>query len=203
MRISLYFSAAALALAAPASAAWQQATSKHFIIYGDMPTGRDEGFARSLRNSTRRRGLVRSMTDPAVGDGNRVQVFVVNRSMLTGRLAARTPESAATMIGSVTGPFIVTPGKARQILGRTSWSRKQSSFTNIRIICSYRTPTSRCRPGSPKASPNSSPIRFSMRTAPSALARPRRIARKPSSKAAGLRSRPARRQCLTLGYAGF
>ena len=77
MRISLYFGAAALALAAPASAAWQQATSKHFIIYGDMPAEEMKAYATKLEKFDAAARLVRSMTDPDVGDGNRVQVFVV------------------------------------------------------------------------------------------------------------------------------
>ena len=76
MRIGLYLGAAVLALAAPASAAWLQASSKHFVIYGDMPADEMRSYATRLEKFDAAARLIRSMKDPTVGDGNRVQVLV-------------------------------------------------------------------------------------------------------------------------------
>ena len=77
MRIGLYLGAAVLALAAPASAAWLQASSKHFVIYGDMPVDEMRSYATRLEKFDAAARLVRKQSDPAVGDGNRVHVYVV------------------------------------------------------------------------------------------------------------------------------
>ena len=117
MRFSLYFGAAALALAAPANAAWQQASSKHFIIYGDMPAEEMKAYAEKLEKFDAAARLVRSMKDPVVGDGNRVQVFVVPTMLDVNRtLGSADAGVGGYYRGLVTGPQIVTPRKARQIL---------------------------------------------------------------------------------------
>ena len=117
MRFSFYFGAAALALAAPASAAWQQATSKHFVIYGDMPAEEMKAYAEKLEKFDAAARLVRSMKDPNVGDGNRVQVFVVPTMLDVNRTLGNADAGVGGYYqGLVTGPQIVTPRKARQIL---------------------------------------------------------------------------------------
>ena len=66
MRFSLCFGAAALAIAAPATSAWQQASSKHFIIYGDMPAEEMKAYAEKLEKFDAAARLIRSMKDPEV-----------------------------------------------------------------------------------------------------------------------------------------
>lgn len=114
MRTSLFFGAAALALAAPASAAWQKASSKHFIIYGDMPAAEMKDYAEKLEKFDAAARLVRSMNDPKVGDGNRVHVYVVPTALDVRRTLG---DASSTVLGyyddDVRSPFIITPRKTR------------------------------------------------------------------------------------------
>jgi hypothetical protein len=120
MRSSSFFGVAALALAAPASAAWQQASSKHFIIYGDMPAEEMKAYADKLEKFDAAARLVRSMKDPTVGDGNRVQVFIVPSMLDVNRLYGDAEAGVGGYYqGLVSGPFIVTPLKIRRLNTRT------------------------------------------------------------------------------------
>ena len=120
MRLSLYFGAAALAVAAPAQAAWQQATSKHFVIYGDMPAEQMKAYATKLEKFDAAARLIRRMKDPTVGDGNRVQVFVVPSMLDVNRLYGDAEAGVGGYYqGLVSGPFIVTPLKIRRLNTRT------------------------------------------------------------------------------------
>lgn len=117
MRIGLFLGAAACVLTAPASAAWQQASSKHFLIYGDMPIEEMRDYAKKLETFDAAARLVRKMNDPDVGDGNRVQVLVVPTMLDVNRLYGGADSGiGGYYVGTVTGPYIVTPLKARQIL---------------------------------------------------------------------------------------
>ena len=86
MRIKWLLASVALAMAGQSSAAWQQASSKHFLIYGDMPTEEMKAYAAKLEKFDAASRLIRSMRDPAVGDVNRVQVFVVSSMLDVNRL---------------------------------------------------------------------------------------------------------------------
>lgn len=120
MRISLLLGAAALALTTAANAAWQQATSKHFIIYGDMPAEEMKAYAEKLETFDAAARLIRSMKDPVVGDGNRVQVFVVSSMLEVNRLYGKADAGVGGYYqGLVSGPFIVTPEKIRRLNTRT------------------------------------------------------------------------------------
>ena len=120
MRFSLFLGAAALAFAAPANAAWQQATSKHFIIYGDMPAEEMKAYAEKLEKFDAASRLIRSMKDPVVGDGNRVQVFVVGSMLDVNRLYGDADAGIGGYYqGLVSGPLIVTPQKIRRLNTRT------------------------------------------------------------------------------------
>ena len=117
MRIGLFLGTAALAITAPVSAAWQQASSKHFVIYGDMTTEEMTAYAAKLEMFDAAARLVRKMPDPVVGDGNRVQVLVVPTMLDVNRtLGSAQAGVGGYYVGTVTGPFIVTPRKARQML---------------------------------------------------------------------------------------
>jgi len=120
MRSTLFFGSAALALAAPAGAAWQQASSKHFVIYGDMPADQMKEYAEKLEKFDAVARLIRSMKDPTVGDGNRVQVFVVSSMLDVNRLLGDAEGGVGGYyMGLVSGPFIVTPEKIRRLNTRT------------------------------------------------------------------------------------
>ena len=115
MRFSLFVGATVLAVAAPVSAAWQQASSKHFLIYGDMPAEEMKAYATKLEKFDAASRLIRSMKDPAVGDGNRVQVFVVSSMLDVNRLYGDAEAGVGGYyVGSVSGPYIVTPQKIRR-----------------------------------------------------------------------------------------
>lgn len=123
MRVPLSLGAAVLAsavVAAPAHAAWQQASSKHFIIYGDMPAEEMRAYAEKLEKFDAAARLIRSMKDPVVGDGNRVQVFVVGSMLDVNRLYGDADAGIGGYYqGLVSGPLIVTPEKIRRLNTRT------------------------------------------------------------------------------------
>lgn len=68
---------ALVATATSASAAWQRASSPHFIIYADESPDKLKAFAEKLERFDKAVRVARSMKDPPVGDGNRLTVFVV------------------------------------------------------------------------------------------------------------------------------
>ena len=107
-------------LSVPAAAEWQQASSKHFIIYGDMPEAQLRDYATRLEKFDAAARLIRRQPDPVVGDGNRVQVFVVPSMLDVNRLYGDAEAGIGGYYqGLVSGPFIVTPLKIRLLNGRT------------------------------------------------------------------------------------
>ena len=76
----------AAAIATPASAAWQRATSAHFIIYADQDPAELSAFAQKLERFDKAVRVTRQMADPPVGDGNRLVVFVVAGPLEVQRL---------------------------------------------------------------------------------------------------------------------
>lgn len=69
--------AASLAAGSPAAAAWQQASSKHFVIYADSNPDRLRDFAVRLEKYDQAVRAVMHYEDPPVGDGNRLTVYVL------------------------------------------------------------------------------------------------------------------------------
>ena len=115
MRLAILLSATALVVASPAAATWQQATSKHFIIYGDMPAADMKAYAEKLETFDAAARLIRAMPDPSLGDGNRLQVFLVSDLNAIGRLVGSNDYGiAGYFMGPVTGPVAVIPEKVRQ-----------------------------------------------------------------------------------------
>ena len=116
MRLGLLLGGAALALTSPAAAVWQQASSKHFLIYGDMPPEEMKAYATKLEKFDAASRLIRKMTDPTIGDGNRVQVFVVTSMLEVNRLYGDAQAGVGGYyVGDVSGPYIVTPQKIRRL----------------------------------------------------------------------------------------
>jgi len=117
MRSSIFVGAAMLALASPVSAAWQQASSKHFLIYGDMPALEIKAYAEKLEKFDAAARLIRSMKDPTVGDGNRVHVYIVPSDLDVNHTLG---VDAGGVLGyyddDVRSPFIITPHKVRRDL---------------------------------------------------------------------------------------
>jgi Flp pilus assembly protein TadD len=68
---------ALVSFAAPAHASWYAAKSKHFVIYANANPRRLQDFATKLERFDEAARVPLRMDDPAVGDGNRLTVFVV------------------------------------------------------------------------------------------------------------------------------
>jgi Flp pilus assembly protein TadD len=104
------------AVAAPAGAAWQKASSAHFVIYADEPPGQLREFATRLEKFDKAVRQVRGMADPKLGDGNRLTVFVVPDIKAVQKLAAHlsgmTPNLAGFYQGSAEGSIAVVPKRS-------------------------------------------------------------------------------------------
>src|SRR3954469_24524042 len=85
---------AAMAPIAPAAAAWNVAESKHFVIYADDNPKHLAEFATQLERFDQAVRLATHMSDPAIGKGNRLTVFVVP-----------TEKDVRSIIGDKTGFF--------------------------------------------------------------------------------------------------
>jgi len=87
-----------------AEAAWQQASSKHFVVYAnDRPKAVEEFATRLERFDRAARGLLK-MSDPVVGDGNRVTVYVLP-TVKDVQMLARDGFIAGFYTGRVSGPL--------------------------------------------------------------------------------------------------
>jgi tetratricopeptide (TPR) repeat protein len=129
LRFSLYLGAAALGFAMPASAAWQQASSKHFLIYGDMPVEEMKAYATKLETFDAAARLIRSMKDPKVGDGNRVHVYVVPTDLDVNRTLGSADSGVLGYYeDDVRGPFIITPRKVRRDLDNRNFAPEHVFF---------------------------------------------------------------------------
>jgi tetratricopeptide (TPR) repeat protein len=69
--------AAAVTIGTPASAAWNVAKSRHFVIYADQNARVLRDFSTKLEKFDQGVRAATRMDDPEVGDGNRLTVFVM------------------------------------------------------------------------------------------------------------------------------
>jgi tetratricopeptide (TPR) repeat protein len=74
----------------PASAAWNVAQSKHFVIYADEKPEQLSQFAAKLERFDQAARYIYLMQDPPVGRGNRLTVFVLPSVEAVERLAGDT-----------------------------------------------------------------------------------------------------------------
>jgi len=116
LRLDICLGVAALVTAASADAAWQKASSAHFVIYADESPEKLRDFAIRLEKFDKAVRQVRSMTDPPMGDGNRLTVFVVPTVADVQKLAtkriAMTTNLAGFYQGRAEGSFAVVPKKS-------------------------------------------------------------------------------------------
>ena len=77
MRASKLLLSGLFLLASPASAAWQQASSPHFLIYADERPEKLREFAVQLEKFDQAVRILRNMQDLPPSSGNRVTIFVV------------------------------------------------------------------------------------------------------------------------------
>lgn len=112
----LILGAAALLPAAPAAAAWHKASSSHFVIYADESPDKLRDFATRLEKFDKAVRQVRTMTDPPMGDGNRLTVYVVPTIADVQKLAAfktgMTSNLAGFYSGRAEGSLAVVPKKS-------------------------------------------------------------------------------------------
>lgn len=71
----------AVAASAPLTAAWQRASSPHFVIYADQRPAELKAFAEKLERFDQAVRIARSMKDPPIGDCNRLTVFIVHGAL--------------------------------------------------------------------------------------------------------------------------
>lgn len=110
-RLELVLAAfAAVVSGQPASAAWQRASTMHFIIYANSSQKRLRDFAERLEKFDKAVRYVRSMTDPPVGDSNRVTLFVVSNQDAVARLAKdASGRTAGFYSGRASGSIAIIP----------------------------------------------------------------------------------------------
>ncbi len=113
----LILGAAALTASAPALAAWHKASSAHFVIYADESPDKLREFATRLEKFDKAVRQVRTMSDPPMGDGNRLTVYVVPTIADVQKLAAHksgmTPNLAGFYTGRAEGSLAIVPKKSR------------------------------------------------------------------------------------------
>jgi tetratricopeptide (TPR) repeat protein len=78
---------AAAFAAAPAQAAWMEASSPHFLIYADMSEAQLRTYAERLEHYDRALRLLTRLSDEQVGGGNRVTLYVLPRLAALQELA--------------------------------------------------------------------------------------------------------------------
>ena len=105
-----------VSFSASAGAAWQKVSSPHFIIYADESPERLREFAARLERFDKAVRLVRSMSDPKIGDGHRLTGFVVpdgkDGQRLAGRDHSMTKDLAGFYRPSATGSIAVVPKRS-------------------------------------------------------------------------------------------
>ncbi|MEO8176639.1 MAG: DUF1570 domain-containing protein [Sphingomicrobium sp.] len=95
---------------APARAEWQEAKSKHFIVYADEPATDLRSFADRLERFDQAARTVRGMTDPPLTDSNRLTIFVVKNQSAIEQMAGYG--AAGFYLARASGSLAFVPKKA-------------------------------------------------------------------------------------------
>ncbi|MCL6684240.1 DUF1570 domain-containing protein [Sphingomonas alba] len=97
--------AAALAAAAPASASWEEAKSRHFIIYSEQKPEDLKLYAERLERFDQAVRVARGIKDPPLNDAGKLIVFVLrNSDAIEGIIDARGSGIAGFYIPRAAGP---------------------------------------------------------------------------------------------------
>lgn len=104
--------ALSLTTAATAEAAWHKASTRHFIIYSEQKPAELRAYAERLERFDQAVRVVKGMDDPAVGDGNRLTLFL----LADGEAVRRLHRGGGSFIqgfyvGRYTGPIAFAPRK--------------------------------------------------------------------------------------------
>jgi tetratricopeptide (TPR) repeat protein len=110
----LMLSASLVAAACPAAAiaAWQEASSPHFIVYADDKPERIRAFTERLEKFDKALRVMRSMPDRPTTDAERVRVYMVDDISVLRRLAGKGMSNVAGWYATrVGGPVAFVPRK--------------------------------------------------------------------------------------------
>jgi hypothetical protein len=108
----LSFAALAISSASPAFAAWHVAKSRHFVIYADKKPAELAAYANRLERFDKAVRVVRLMNDPAVGDGNRLTIFVLPSAAAVRKLAGdKMGFVDGFYLGNASGPVAFVPAR--------------------------------------------------------------------------------------------
>ena len=108
----LLLALSALLTAIPASAAWHQAKSKHFIIYADLNPTELRSYAERLERFDQAVRYVRGMADPALTDSERLTVFALQSESAVARLAGIGSSVRGFYRGNAAGAYMFVPRRA-------------------------------------------------------------------------------------------
>lgn len=89
MRLLVVAAAALMACAAPASAQWHQAKTRHFIIYSEQKPAELKAYAERLERFDAAVRKVRAMADPDLTDGSRLTVYVLDNAQAVEGMAGQ------------------------------------------------------------------------------------------------------------------
>lgn len=96
-----------------ANAAWQQATSKHFIVYADDKPEKITAFTERLEKFDKALRIFRGMEEAPVADADRVRVYMVGDVRAIARLAGKGMSNVAGFYEPrVGGPVAFVPRDA-------------------------------------------------------------------------------------------
>ena len=113
MSLGIGLALCAVGVANPATAAWHQASSRHFVIYSDDKPERLRAYAEKLERFDKAVRLLRNAQDPQVGDGNRLTIFVVSDDAAVRRIAGAKGSSIyGFYLGRYSGSIAFTPKRA-------------------------------------------------------------------------------------------
>lgn len=105
--VTLFWS---LVLCSPCQAAWQEAHSKHFIIFADEPSDELLAYSRKLERFDHAVRVVRNMDDPPLADRERLTIYVLSNTNSIAKLAGGGV--AGFYIPRVTGSVAFVPHRA-------------------------------------------------------------------------------------------
>jgi len=120
MRIRTVIAATALGLGAPATAAWQEASTRHFIVYSDDKPERVRDFATKLERFDKAIRFLRNVADTPVSPNARVTVFVVPDVSSVERLIGQS---------GVAGYYVPRASQSVAFVPRASRSSDLSALT--------------------------------------------------------------------------
>lgn len=124
MRIKIMLAVILLAAAAPVQAAWQEASSQHFLVYSDDSPEHVKAFAAKLERFDK--GLRRALgaPDPATSPMTRITVFVVPSIGAVQKLAGKRN-------GSVAGFYVP---RASQSVAFVPRNTSDSDFSSMVVL---------------------------------------------------------------------